>query len=369
MKLSRFLAFISCAALIAALVALPAVSNAQTKLRFQHAFPGKSVNAENAQYWADRVKVLSGGRLEIEFLSSGSVVPVFETLDGVHKKVIDGAHSSTAYWFGKNRAATLFGGLAPGGPFGMDPIDYLDWIYHGGGLELYRELYQVQLKLNVVPIPMTSSAHGAMGWFKRPIKNWADLKGLKCRQTGINAEVYSKSGMATVNMPGGEIVSAAERGVIDCAEFIGAVEDMRAGFHSVWKNFYPQGIQEPAAVAEIIFNGDVWKSLTPDLQAIVQAAAHEATVLSMMARNRQTADALVELTTNHGVTIRPTPSDILQKTLETWDVIAKAEAAKNPFFNKVYESQRAYASKVIPARRATTPPYNLAADYYWPEKK
>lgn len=369
MKLPRFLLTAGCTALLALAAAIPAVAQTPTKLRFQHAFPAKSLNSENAQYWADRVKLLSGGRLQIEFLPTGSVVPVFETLDAVNKKVLDGAHSSTAYWFGKNRAATLFGGLAPGGPFGMDPVDYLDWLWHGGGLELYREFYQVQLKLNVVPIPMTSSAHGAFGWFKTPVKSWADLKGRKCRQTGINAELYSKSGMATVNMPGGEIVSAGQRGVIDCAEFIGAAEDTRAGFGSVWKNFYPQGIQEPTAIAEIIFNGDVWKALPADQQAIIEAAAQEATLHSMMGRNRQNADALTELTTKQGVTIRTTPPEILTKTLETWDGIAKAESAVNPFFKKVLDSQRAHAAKVIPARRVTTPPYDLAADHYWPLKK
>jgi len=224
------------------------------------------------------------------------------------------------------------------------------------------------LKQNVVPIPMTSAGPQALGWFKRPVKSWADLKGLKCRQTGISAEVFSKSGMATVNIPGGEILVAGERGVIDCAEWVGPSDDMLIGFHTVWKHFYTQSSHD-LSLLEILINGDVWKALTPDLQAIMQAAAVEATLRSQNRRNRLDAAALVELQTKHGVTVHRTPNDILKKMLESWDAIAKEEAAKNPFFRKVYESQRAYASQVVTSRLTTAPSYNVIAEHYWPEKK
>ena len=281
------------AALLAVAVTLPAVSHAQTKLRIQSAFPAKGTFADNLVFFAERVKVMSGGRLEIEPLATGSVVPAFDVLDATNKKVLDGAHSSSAYWVGKNRAAALFG-VTPGGPFGMDGFDYMGWLYDGGGLELYREFFQVVLKQNVVPIPMTSAGPQAMGWFKRPVKSWADLKGLKCRQTGISAEVFSKSGMATVNIPGNEILAAGERGVIDCAEWVGPSDDMLIGFHTVWKHFYTQSLHD-LSLLEILINGDVWKSLSPDLQAIMQAAAIEATLRSQNRRNRLDAAALVEL--------------------------------------------------------------------------
>ena len=144
---------------------------------------------------------------------------------------------------------------------------------------------------------------------------------------------------------------------------------MRIGFQTVWKNFYVTSIHEPATVLELLINGDVWKSLAPDLQLIVQSAAMEATLRSQIAMYRANADAIVEMQEKNGVKVQHTPDDILLKILESWDHIAKEESAKNPFFKKVYESQRAYASKVVPTRRLTVPPYEFTANYYWPEKK
>ena len=367
MKAPRSLALGIAALSLALAVAQPASAQAPTKLRFQAAFPPSSLIFENFKFWAERVKALSGGRLQIEVLPPGAVVPAFEVLDAVHKGVLDGGHTAPAYWVGKNRAATLFG-PAPGGPFGMDMIDYMGWLYDAGGIELYRELYQKELKRNVIPIPMTSVANQVLGWFKAPVKSWDDLKGRKCRETGITAEVFSKSGMTPVNIPGGEIVPAGERGVIECAEFVGPAEDMKIGFQTVWKYFYMPSTHENATVLELLINGDVWNKLPADLREIVQSAAWEATFRSQTLSNKLNAEALIELKTKYGVKIERTPADILTKILAAWDEIAKQEEAKNPFFKKVYESQRAYASKVVPARRAVFAPYELGADYYWPEK-
>ena len=304
--------------LAACVVALAPPVEAQTpqKLRFQASFPSSSLIFENFRFWAERVKVMSGGRLEIEVAPAGTIVPAFEVLDAVHKKVIDGGHTAAAYWVGKQRAATLFG-PAPGGPFGMDMMDYMGWIYDGGGLELYRELYQDQLKRDVIPIPMTAVANQVLGWFKRPVANWEDLKGRKCRETGITAEVFSKSGMSPVNMPGGEIVPAGERGVIECGEWVGPAEDMKIGFQTVWKHYYMPSTHEPATVLELLINADVWKSLKPDLQEIIRAATWEATFRSQTITNKLNAEALKELREKHGVKIERTPEDILRKTLES----------------------------------------------------
>lgn len=354
--------------ILLALAATAASAQAVTKLRFQAAFPVSSLMFENSKFWADRVKAASGGRLVIEMLPPGAVVPPFETLDAVHKGVVDGGYTAPAYWVGKNRAATLFG-PAPGGPFGMDWLDYLGWLGEGGGMDLYRDFYQKELKRNVVPIPMNAVGYQILGWFKSPVKNWDDLKGRKCRQTGITAEVFSKAGMSPVNIPAGEIIPAAERGVIECAEFVGPAEDMKIGFQTVWKYVYMPSMHEAATVVELIINGDVWKKLPPDLQQVVTSAAMETTLHSQIIANKLNADALVELREKHGVKIERTPPDILQKTMAAWDQIAKEESAKNPFFKKVYDSQRAFAAKVVPARRAVHAPYELGAEYYWPEKK
>lgn len=347
---------------------LPAAAQGISKLRVQSAFPSSSLIFESSKYWAERVKAMTGGKLVIDLLPAGSVVPPFEVLDAVHKGVIDGAHASAAYWVGKNRSATLFG-PAPGGPFGMDMMDYYGWLYEGGGLQFYRDFYQKELKRKVFVVPMGSAANQVLGWFKKPVKNWEDLKGRKCRETGIGAEVFSKSGMSTVNIPGGEIIPAGERGVIECAEFVGPAEDMKIGFQAIWKYLYMPSIHENATVLELLFNTDVWNKLSPEQREIIQSAAWEATMRSQIVSNKLNADALIELRTKHGVNIERTPPDILPKILAAWDEIAKAEEAKNPYFKKVYDSQKAFASKVVPARRAVYAPYNVGADYYWPEKK
>ncbi len=154
--------------------------------------------------------------------------------------------------------------------------------------------------------------------------------------------------MATVNMPGGEIVPAGERGVIECGEWVGPAEDMKIGFQTVWKYYYMPSTHEPATVLELLINGDVWKKLTPDLQAIIKSATWEATFRSQTISNKLNAEALKELREKHGVKIERTPEDILRKMLEAWDQIAKEEEAKNPFFKKVYD----FAARLCLAGRA-----------------
>lgn len=356
------------AVLVIASTANVAAAQGAQKLRFQASFPGSSTFMDTFKYWTERVKTMSGGRLDVEALPAGTLVPAFEVLDAVHKRVIDGGHTAAAYWVGKNRAATLFG-PTPGGPFGFDILDYQGWLFHGGGLELYREFYQTVLQRNVEPLPLGTVANQALGWFKTPVKSWEDLKGRKCRETGLTAEVYNKSGMAVVNMPGGEIVPAGERGVIECAEWVGPAEDMKLGLHTVWKYLYMPATHEPATSIELLINGDLWKSLAPDLRAIIEAATWEATFKNEMLLHKLNAAALKELREKHNVKIERTPDDILRKTLEAWDAIAKAEEERNPFFKKVYDSQRAYAAQVVPARRAIALDYSWGANYYWPEKK
>jgi len=346
----------------------PATAQAPITLKMQAAWPAGWTLYDNFTMFAEKVNKLSAGRLKIETLPAGAIVPPFELLDAVHKKVLDGAHSWAAYWVGKNKTAVLFTG-GPGGTHGMDFIDAMGWMYEGGGLQLYNEFYRDVLKVNVIAIPILPAGPQAFGWFKRPIKNLADFKGMKCRQTGMAAEVFTAMGMRTVNMPGGEILPAAERGVIDCAEWVGGVEDLRAGFHNIWKYHYTPGMHENVTIGELIINGDVWKKLPPDLQEIIHTAATETFFRWWMRWQRQHADALKELQEKHKVNILKTPDDILIEFLKTWDKIAAQEAAKNPFFKKVWESQKQYASFVVPTKRFMFPPYEFAADHYWPRKK
>ncbi len=350
----------------AALSPAHAQQPAVTSLKMQASWPASLTLYENFTYWAERVSKLSGGTLKIDTMPAGQVVPAFEVLDATHKKVIDGTHTWAGYWTGKNKASILFTG-GPGGTFGMDMIDVMGWMYQGGGWELYQEFYQKVLNLNLVVFPILPSGPQAFGWFKRPIKNLADMKGMKCRQTGMAAEVWQRMGMTTVNMPGGEIIPSAQRGVIDCAEWVGGVEDLRLGFHNVWKYHYTPGVHENTTIGEIVFNADVWKALAPQQQEWVKSAANEAFIIWWSRWQKQNAEAMKELREKHGVQILRTPPDILTAFLKTWDEIAKEEGAKSPFFKKVHDSQRAYAELVVPAKRFMFPPYSFVANHYWPE--
>ena len=351
-----------------ALGSAPAQSQTPTvNLKMQATWPASLTLYENFTYFVDRVSKVSGGTLKIEAMPAGQVVPAFEVLDATNKKVLDGAHAWAGYWVGKNKTSILFTG-GPGGTFGMDYIDAIGWMYNGGGLELYQDFYQKELKLNVVVFPILPSGPQAFGWFKRPIKNLADFKGMKCRQTGMAAEIWQRMGMQTVNMPGGEIIPSAQRGVIDCAEWVGGVEDLRLGFQNVWKYHYTPGMHENVTIGELLINGDVWKSLSPQHQEIIKSVAAETFLVWWAKWQKQNADAVKELQEKYGVQILRTPPDILVAFLKEWDKLAKEESEKNPFFKKVLDSQRAYASVVVPAKRFYFPPYSFAANYYWPEK-
>jgi TRAP-type mannitol/chloroaromatic compound transport system substrate-binding protein len=364
---------IAAAALCASVLAVTAPADAQTQpapktLKMQSSWPASLSLQESFRYFAERVDKLTSGQLKIDALAAGQVVPPFEVLDATHKKVIDGAHSVSYYWVGKNKAATLFAST-PAGPFGMDTMDFLGWLYEGGGLDLWQEFYQKELKLNVVVLPILPAGPQAFGWFKRPIKNLADFKGMKCRQTGIVAEIFQKMGMQTINMAGGEIIPAAQRGVIDCAEWVGGVEDLRLGLPQVFKYHYTPGMHEPSVVGELAINGDVWRGLTAQQQEVIRTAAMEVFTRWWVKWQKQNADAMEEMRTKHGTQILRTPPDILVAFLKAWDQIAKEESARNPFFKRVLDSQRTYASKVVPAKRFLFPPYSFAANYYRPEDK
>jgi len=356
-------------AVVAALASSGALAQGQAAktIKMQSTWPASNTLQEHFKIFSERTEKLTQGSIKIDAMPAGQVVPAFEVLDATHKKVLDGWHAIAYYWVGKNPAAALFA-APPGGPFGMDHMDYLGWLYVGGGLQMWRDFYQNDLKLNLIVWPAHPSSPQAFGWFKKPLRSVADIKGLKCRQTGLNAEVYAKMGMSVVNMAGGEIVPAAQRGVIDCAEWVGGVEDLRLGLHSVFKYHYTPGMHENNSIGELGFNLDVWKSFTPAQQEAVNSAVND-TFISWLTRwQKQNADAIEELVNKHGVQIRRTPPDILIASLKAWDEVAAENSAKSPTFKKVYESQRAYAAKVVPAKRYMFPPYSFAANYYWPQE-
>jgi TRAP-type mannitol/chloroaromatic compound transport system substrate-binding protein len=354
-------------AVAAALSGAP-IAQAQKSVKVQSSWPASLTIQDHLRIMSERVDKLTGGQVKLEGLAAGQIVPPFEVLDAAHKKVIDGWHSISYYWVGKSATAALFSG-PPGGPFGMDHMDFLGWLYVGGGLQMWRDFYQKDLKLDLIVWPAHPSSPQAFGWFKKPLKSIADFKGMKCRQTGLNAEIYAKLGQSVVNMPGGEIVPAAQRGVIDCAEWVGGVEDLRLGLPGVFKYHYTPGMHENNSIGEFGLNLETWKSLNGQQQAVFESVINDAFIMWITRWQRQNAEAIEEMIRKHGVQIRRTPPDILIASLKAWDEVAKEHSAKNATFKKVYESQRAYAAKVVPAKRYMFPPYSFAANYYWPEQR
>jgi TRAP-type mannitol/chloroaromatic compound transport system substrate-binding protein len=311
-----------------------------------------------------KVEEMSGGRLKIELVAAGAVVPPLEVLDAVNRGILDAGHAWPGYWTGKHPAATLFGS-APGGPYGMNAEDYLGWIYMAGGLELYNELLQKEMRTDVVALPTFGETPEPMGWFKRPMKTVVDFKGVKFRAAGMSAEVFREMGMTVVTLSGGEIVPALERGVVDAAEFSDPSADMALGLHNVRRFYHMPGIHQPTGIMEFVINRKKWEELPGDLRAIIRWASMAEALhytLKMLDRNSQDLGALVG---KEKVTVVETPRDMMVEILKAWDRVAERKARDNPFFAKVLASQKAWAQRVVPYRRCCHPEYALAADHYW----
>ncbi|HXH84964.1 MAG TPA: TRAP transporter substrate-binding protein [Candidatus Tectomicrobia bacterium] len=353
--------------LVAALVlpgAAQAPSNRTMQWKMQSSWPAADFHQVNPKGLVEKIAEMSGGRLKIELHPAGAVVSSFEVLDAVNRGLLDAGHSWPGFWTGKHPAATLFGS-APGGPYGMNAEDYLGWIYLGGGLELYNELIQKELKSNVVVFPTFGETPEPQGWFRKPIKSIADLKGVKFRATGLSAEVFREMGMTVVSVAPGEIVPALERGVVDAAEFSDPSADMAIGLHHVRKFYHMPGIHQPTGIMEMQINKGRWDELPDDLKAIIKyAAMAEALHYTVKMLDRNSQD-LLTLVTKQGVTVVETPKDVMNEILKAWDRVAERKVKENPFFAKVLESQKTWAQRVVPYRRCCHPPYELAADYYW----
>lgn len=318
----------------------------------------------HARSYAEKVAEMSGGRLRMEVLPAGALVPAFEVLDAVHRGVLDMGFGSAAFWGGKHPAFPLFTG-APAGPFGMDWVDFVGWVYQGGGLELYNELLQQVVKLDVVALFMTPHFPDPTGWFPKPLRSWEDFKGLKFRTAGYAADLFKEAGALVVILPGGDIIPALERGTIDAAEFHTPTSDFLLGFHQVRKFLHAPGLHNATGMFDLLIHRRRWEALPADLKAILRYAALAETVTSTyrtLARNQEDLDTMVA---KHGVTVVPTPKDILQKELEAWEKVAERKAKENAFFAKVYASQREWARKVVPFRRNFHPSYEFVADHYW----
>lgn len=348
------------AAVTGGVIAMPSTSRAQTTtFRWQSTFPTKDVQHEFAQDYGRRVNEMSGGRLRIEVLASGSVVRPFDLLDAVTRGVIDGGFGILAYWYGKNAALALWG---TGPAFGMDGNLMLAWHNYGGGKELLAEIYK-SLNIDVVSFLTGPMPNQPLGWFKKPIAKVEDLKGLKYRTVGLAIDLFTELGVAVNALPGTDIVPALDRGVLDAAEFNNASSDRALGFADVSKVYMLQSFHQAAEQFEILFNGTKYRSLPAELQAIIKYAAEASAADSSWKMADAYSTALQELQTKDRVKVFRTPNEILQAQLQAWERVAERKSAENPMFKRVYESQRAFAKRVTLWDLDTNPNRRLAYNF------
>ena len=357
---------IALVAFLAGSYSAPAPATAQAPIRWkvQTGWPPTSIVQDAAKLLVEMLEKNTGGRLKIDLLPGGAIVPVFEIQDAVNRGVLDAGHTTPGYILGKLQA---FIPLTHGPLFGMDFIDYYGWYWEGGGHELLNEAYQKHLKMNVVSIQVHPEGPQAMGWFKKEIRTFDDIKGMKYRIYGIGAEAYGKLGISAVTIPGGEIVPALERGVIDGAEWINCYDDKILGLDKVAKFHYVPGMHEPVTVGEFIINKNKWDALPADMKEIIKTTAQAAYWVHFVRFQEKTAKACQELLAS-GVKIIKTTDELNRRFLKVYDEISTGYASKDPFYKKVVDSQLKYAGLIVPYRLSYWPAYNFIGEHYWKEK-
>lgn len=347
----------------AAAVAAPAVQaqSGPINMRWQSTWPSKDIFHEFAIDYAKKVNDMTGGDLKIEVLPAGAVVPAFQLLDAVSKGLLDGGHGVLVYHYGKQTALALWGS-GPG--WSMDANMLLAWHKYGGGKELLAELYN-SIGANVVSFPYGPMPTQPLGWFKKPVTKAEDLKGLKYRTVGISIDVFTGMGMAVNALPGGEIVSAMDRGLLDAAEFNNASSDRALGFADVSKVCMLQSYHQNAEQFEIMFNKDKFNALPEKMRAIISNAVEAASQdMSWKAVDRYSKD-YVELQTKDNVKFYKTPDAILRQQLQIYDEVVKKKSAENPLFKKIVQSQIAFAERAARWEQDTVVNRRMAFDHYF----
>jgi TRAP-type mannitol/chloroaromatic compound transport system substrate-binding protein len=348
----------------AAALSFPMISKSQgvQNLRFQSTWPAKDIFHEYALDFAKKVNDMTGGEMNIEVLPAGAVVPAFGLLDAVSKGTLDGGHGVVVYHYGKNAALALWGS---GPSFGMDANMLLSWHKYGGGAALLDELYKV-VNANVKSYVYGPMPSQPLGWFKKPIAKVEDLKGLKYRTVGISIDMFTAMGVSVNALPGGEIIPAMDRGLLDAAEFNNASSDRQLGFPDVSKVCMLQSYHQNAEQFEILFNGTKYNALSPKLRAILDNCVEAASAdMSWKAIDRY-SKAYDEMQKTQGVKFYKTPDSILRNQLKVFDEVVAKKSAENPLFKKIVDSQRAFAQRAVKWDLDTNTPRRMAFDHYFP---
>ena len=340
----KFLKGAAATATGAAALGFPMIVKSQSPIviKMQGSWGSADIFNEMAQEYVKRVNDMSGGRLRIDYLLAGAVVKPFEVMDAVSKGVLDGGHTVPVYWYGKSKVASLFGS----GPInGCDAQQTLAWIYRGGGLQLYNELL-TKLGLNAVGFFAMPMPTQPLGWFKSPVNDAKQIKGLKYRTVGLAADLFQQMGARVTQLPGGEIIPAMEKGVIDAFEYNNPTSDSRFGAQDTSKNYMMGSFHQAMEFFEIIFNKKKWESIPKDLQAILQYGVEAASSANFWTAMDNYSKDLQELMGKHKVKVMRTPKSIFQAQLQAWDVVNQKLQSEDPFFKKVVESQLAWAKRV-----------------------
>jgi TRAP-type mannitol/chloroaromatic compound transport system substrate-binding protein len=358
----KFFARAAAATAGAAALGVPMVSRAQTvSFRFQSTWPAKDIFHEYANDFAKKVNDMAGNRLRIEVLPSGAVVRAFDLLDAVAKGTLDGGHGVVAYWYGKNSAVALWGS---GPAFGMNANQVLSWHYYGGGKELLDEIYR-SLNIQVQSFLYGPMPTQPLGWFKKPITRAEELKGLKYRTVGLAVDIFTDLGAAVNPLPGGEIVPALDRGLIDAAEFNNATSDRILGFPDVAKNCMLQSFHQSGEQFEVLFNKPKYDALPQELKSVIDYAVQAASAdMSWKAEHRYSQD-YIELRTKDKVNFFKTPDSVLRAQLAAWDRVIAKKTGDNPFFKRVLDSQRAFAERVCRWSFDTNVDFRMAYNHYF----
>ena len=288
---------------------------------------------------ADRLRVMSNGRLDIKVFGAGELVPALEVFDAVSQGTAQMGHGAAYYWRGKNPATAMFATV----PFGMNAQEMNGWLHYGGGMALWRELYG---QFNLVPFAAGNSGVQMAGWFNKEINSIEDLQGLRMRIPGIGGEVFARAGGVPVILPGGEIFTALQTGAIDATEWVGPYNDLAFSLHTAAKYYYYPGWHEPGPTLEAMVNKDAWEALPPDLQAMIEAATqaiNEDMLSEFTARNNAALETLIN---EHGVQLRRLPDDVITALREASEEVVAEIADADPLAKEIYESYMAYLNDV-----------------------
>ena len=347
-----------------ATIGFPMVSRAETTIiKMQGAWGAKDIFNEMAEDYVKRVNEMAGGRLKIQYLLSGAVVKSFQVMDAVNKGVLDAGHQVAVYWYGKSKVASLFG---TGPVFGQNAHQGLAWMYYGGGLELYQELLE-NLGLNIVGFFCMPMPTQPLGWFKNPIEKSEDMKGLKYRTVGLAADIMQEMGVKVTQLPGGEIVPALERGVIEAFEYNNPTSDRSFGAQDVSKVYMLGSYHQASEFFEVIFNKTKYEALADEQKAILRYAAEAASSDNYWKGQDRYSKDLQWLKNEAGVKVYRTPQGVMEDQLKAWDAVMP-NLEKDPFFAKVVKSFKEFAHRVAYYELMNAADYKLAYDHYFPDE-